>query len=335
MAGGVGRFKAAHLAWAGDARRAIIIAMRTALLCFVLTLAAASAAFGQTADPLQRAADAYASFELDVGAITAAQMDSYDRMDAALLSAARHDSAELSRGWIAYAALTAAQSPAFVHGVQSRVRAAGRAPVLQQFMRDTTYARRRPPGAAEALRLMLDTLSADAVRLSVAADRYDRLSDAMQSNSPFGGASDAQRAARDQRLRAAAAPVLEPEIMQRIHLGPLGAAPMTDAAAFGGAHFWDGLAGLSSAPNAPMHARDDRQALTDRMLTLAGLFIIGATPQANTRVDALLDDRTSRDCLHVQQLEFRQCVSVSHTPDEDAACLARHGLRNVAACLSF
>jgi hypothetical protein len=71
------------------------------------------------------------------------------------------------------------------------------------------------------------------------------------------------------------------------------------------------------------------------MLTLAGLFIIGATPQANTRVDALLDDRTSRDCLHVQQLEFRQCVSVAHTPDEDAACLARHGLRNVAACLSF
>ncbi len=335
MAGGVGRFKAAHLVWARGARRAIIMAMRTALLCFVLTLAASSAAFAQTTDPLQRAGDAYASFELDLSAITAAEINSADSMDAALLNAARHDPAALSRGWIAYAALTAAQSPAFVHGVQSRVRAAGRAPVLRQFMRDTTYARRRPPGAAEAVRLMLDTLSADAARLSVAADRYDRLSDQMQSNAPFAGADDAQRAARDQRLRTATAPALSSEITQRLHLGPLGAVPLTNAAAFGGAHFWDGLAGLPSSPSAPMRARSDRQAVTDRMLTLAGLFIIGATPQASARVDALLEDRTSRDCLHVQQLEFRQCVSVSHTPDEDAACLARHGLRNVAACLSF
>jgi hypothetical protein len=157
----------------------------------------------------------------------------------------------------------------------------------------------------------------------------------MQSNAPFAGADDAHRGERDQRLRAATAPALLPEIAQRLHIAPLGAAPLTDAAAFGGAHFWDGLAGLPPAEVQPMHARSDRQAVADRVLTLAGLFIVSATPQASTRVDALLDDRTSRDCLHVQQLEFRQCVSVSHTPDEDAACLARHGLRNVAACLSF
>lgn len=183
-------------------RRVIIGAMRTALICFVLTLAAPTAASAQTADPLQRAADAYAAFELDLSAITGAQTTSAESMDAVLLNAAQHDPAELSRGWIAYAALVAAQSPAFVRGVQSRVQAAGRAPVLSQLMRDTTYARRRPPGAAEALHLVLDTMSADAARLSVAADRYDRLSDQMQSNPTFAGADDAHRADRDQRLLA-------------------------------------------------------------------------------------------------------------------------------------
>lgn len=335
MAGRADRFKAARPGLGGERTSRHDLSMRLALLCFVLTLAVSGGAAAQTADPLQRVADDYAAFQLDLGAITAAQVSSADTMDGVLVSAARHDPAALSRGWIAYAALTAAQSPTFVHGLQARVRAAGRAPVLRQLMRDNTYARRRPTGASEALQLMLATMSADAARLSVAADRYDALSNQLQSSATFASPDDTQRAARDQRLRSAQASVLPAPIAQRLHIAPLGATPLTDPTALGGAHFWDGLAGLPSAPAPTTRARADRQALTDRALTLAGLFVIGATPQSSARVDALLDDRTSRDCLHVQQLEFRQCVSVSHTPDDDAACLARHGLRTVATCLSF
>ena len=103
--------------------------MRSAALCFVLTLALWGAAAAQQAEPLQQAAEAYASFETDLSNITATQVGSADSMDGVLTSAARHDPTQLSRGWIAYAALTAAQSPAFVHGVQARVRAASRAAV--------------------------------------------------------------------------------------------------------------------------------------------------------------------------------------------------------------
>jgi hypothetical protein len=308
--------------------------MRLVPLCFVLTLALSGAAKAQHADPLQQAANAYASFEIDLSSITATQVGNADSMDGVLIGAARHDPAQLSRGWIAYAALTAAQSPAFVHGVQARVHAASRAAVLRQLLRDDTYARRRPAGSAEALHLVLDTMSADTGRLAVAADRYDQLSDQLQRTAPFASPDGAHRVDRDQRLHAAAS-VLPPDIAQRLHIGPLGATPITDPAALGGARFWDTIADLPSAAPAPMQPRPDRTALTDRILTLAGLFIIGATPQSDARVGALLDDRTSRECLTVQQLEFRQCVSVSHTPDEDAACLARHGLRNVQACLSF
>jgi hypothetical protein len=311
--------------------------MRSALVCLVLTLAPASAASAQQPDPLQQAGDAYAAFEIDLSAIAGARVSSPDGMDEVLLSAARRNPAALSRGWLAYAALTAAQSPAFVHGLQARVHAAGRAPVLRQLLRDGAYARRRPAGAQEAVQLVLSTMSADAARLSAAGDQYDRLSDQLQLNAPFAAPDDARRSARDQRLHSAEIAPLAPEMVQRLHVAPLAAAPITDPSAFGGAHFWDALTGLSPPMPAPtpMPARADRAAIIDRILTLAGLFIIAATPQSNARVDALLDDPISRECLNVQQLEFRQCVSVSHTPDEDAACLARHGLRGVGGCLSF
>ena len=128
---------------------------------------------------------------------------------------------------------------------------------------------------------------------------------------------------------------LSATMAQRLGIGALGAAPLSDPTALGGAHFWDAAAGLSSPAPIAMAPRPDRGDLTDRVLTLAGLLAIGGAPQSSPRFEALLDDRASRQCLKVQLLEFRQCLSVAHSADEDAACLALHGLRNLEGCLSF
>jgi hypothetical protein len=324
--------------------------MRLTLLGLVLTLALGGPALARPgalgapvrdedrpsqSDPLARAVQAYAGFETDLSAVSAAQVSSADALDQVLLAVARHDPAALSRGWRAYAALTAAQAPAFVHGLQLRVRAAGRGAVLRQLIRDPTYARRRPAGASDAIALMLTTMSADAARLAVAADRYDGFADQWRQTAPFGALDDSRRQARDQRLHAAQAPPLAPDIAARLQIAPLAASPAADPAGPGGAHFWDDLAGLPSTLAAPMHPRADRSALIDRALTLAGIAAIAAAPQPTARIEALLDDPASRACLEVQQLEFRQCISVSHGADEDAACLGRHGLRNVETCLTF
>ena len=70
------------------------------------------------------------------------------------------------------------------------------------------------------------------------------------------------------------------------------------------------------------------------MLTLAALIVVEAETQERTRVAAMLDDEPSRECLEMQQLTFRQCASVAHDPNEDAYCLARHGLTGPAACFA-
>jgi hypothetical protein len=307
--------------------------MRLLALLSVLLLWPA-AAWAQTG-AAQDAAGAYALMQQDVTDLLGAEISSAEALDLALERAARHDPARVSSGWIAYGALTAAQSPAFVAGVRSRVRAAGRAPVLRQLRRDLTYARRRPPGSAEAVQLVLSSSAADGARMVAAGHRYEGIAQMLdQGLWPTPASND--RTSRHGRLRASAGEsrTLAPELAARLNVGALAATPLTNADALGGRRFWDAVAGRTS-PTPPAFAwSTTRQTTVDRMLTLAALIIVDATQSESARVTAMLDDEPSRECLAMQQLQFRQCASVAHDPNEDAYCLARHGLTGPAQCFA-
>ena len=308
-----------------------------ALVPVCALVCAANAAAQATLDPLHAALDPYAAYQSGVSASMDADIISVGAMDASLMRAAQYDAAQLARGRLAYAALTAAQSGAFVAGVQSRVRAAGRSAVLRQLQRDPTYARRRPAGAADASAVVLASIAADVSRLRAAGAHYEAIGNSIGGAAWNTSLDPTHREARDQQLRAlgAQAPVLAPELVSRVHVGAQsgGAGPGRDA--FGGIGFWDALAGRAAAAPMPEGARlrRERASMMDRELTLGALYVIGATPAEYRRIGSMLDDPPTRTCLAMQQLEFRQCVSVSHTPDEDAFCLARHGLGGVGDCL--
>jgi hypothetical protein len=126
-----------------------------------------------------------------------------------------------------------------------------------------------------------------------------------------------------------------PELAAALRLAALGATPLTDPSTFGGRHFWDALSGRVSAtpPAAALIVRADRSGVLDQMLTLAGLIIVGAAQ--TPRAESVMDVRPVRECLAMQQLEFRQCVSVAHDASEDSLCLARHGLEAPGACFAM
>ncbi len=282
------------------------------------------------AEPLHDAVDAYAFYQADIGTLATLTVRDQETIDEALTLALRHDPARVSRGYLAYGALTAAQAPEFVAGVRSRIASAGRSPVLRQLNRDATYARRRPPGSAQAIGLILAASSADSARMVTIGSRYTELADTIAL-----APSDVER--RDQRsarLRDAtrATPSLSASFAARVHLAALSATPMSDASVFGGTRFWDALV-RRDTPTPPSVAwREADAARVNRMLTLAGLFIAesGATP----RVREMLDDTRLRDCLAMEQLELRQCASVSASASEDAYCIARHGLAEPSACFA-
>jgi hypothetical protein len=303
---------------------------------FVLLFFAAPAAHAQTG-PAQEAVTAYALYQQDITGLLGAEVSSEAALDDALALAARHDPARLSQGWIAYGAMTATQSPVFVAGVRSRVHAAGRAAVLRQLRRDLTYARRRPPGSSEAIQLILQSAAADSARMSAAGHRFEGVATSLDQG-VWPAPASGDRNARHDRLRASATErrTLAPELARQVYVGPLSATPLTNPEAFGGRRFWDAAAHRTS-PTPPAFAwavGAGRQASLDRMLTLAALIIVEAETMERARVDVVLDDAPSRECLEMQQLTFRQCASVAHDPNEDAYCLARHGLSGPAACFA-
>ncbi len=301
------------------------------LATLALALAAAEPALAQT-DPVHEAVEAYALYQSDVTALIEADIDSAAAMDAALSLAARHDPAQVARGWIAYGGLTAAQSPAFVAGVRSRVRAAGRAPVIRQLRRDMTYARRRPPGSNEAIQLVLSASAADGARMVAAGHRYRGIGEAMDVSAW----SSTDRNARDTALRVREGRAIAPELAAHIRVGVQTATPLSNPDAFGGARFWDAVANRESPapPNLPWRANSERAGIVDRMLTIGGLVIVEATAQERARVNAVLDEPRTRECLELEWLQFRQCASVAHDSNEDAHCLARHGLTRPGQCFA-
>ncbi|PZO52382.1 MAG: hypothetical protein DCF16_09670 [Alphaproteobacteria bacterium] len=217
--------------------------------------------------------------------------------------------------------------------MRSRIRAAGRAPVLRQLARDATYARRRPPGAAEAINIILASNAADTTRMIAAGHRYSGFGEGMAER-----ASDAvRRDTRSEQMRTLSGITrpLAPDLAPRLHPGVLAATPLTDPYAFGGVRFWDALARRTSALPGAVQWREQtsRADRINRMLTLAGLFIAeaGDTP----RVRDMLRDGALAECLSMEQLELRQCASVSASANDDAHCIARHGLTEPAACFAL
>ncbi|MCA8886447.1 MAG: hypothetical protein KDA35_07470 [Hyphomonadaceae bacterium] len=283
-------------------------------------------------EPLHQALDAYALYQTDITTMLDAEIADSAAMDAALDRTARHDPERLTRGWLAYGALTATQSPAWVNGVRSRVRAAGRAAVLRQLRRDWSYARRRPPGSAEAVQLILRALASDTARANDLAIRFESLGAASDTSAWTRRSVD-----REAALRAPGTRTLAPELILHLRPTPLSASPLTDPDAFGGVRFWDGLGNRASAaaPVRQWRVVAAHAGALDRMLTLGALFVVGATENETARVNAALTDEPVTQCLALQQLQLRQCASVTSSPNEDAFCIARHGFIGASACMAI
>jgi hypothetical protein len=290
----------------------------------VMTIAAVSCVLFWSApayaDQVQEALEAYALYQSDVSALLDTDIDSAQAVDTALARLQRHDPRRVSRGWIAYGALTAAQSPDYAR----TLRQAGRAPLLRQLRSGTSHARQQR-GSAEAIRLILNAAGADGARVALLAARYDR----------FARSSTAQRAASSGGAALGGAR-LSSAMRNRLRVTPLSARPMREVGDFGGRGFWDSLAGRDASSPRVRSRREDSEyaSVTDHMLTLGAIVVADATRRERRRVSALLDEPLMQNCLHMEQLQLRQCVGVSIDATERAYCLGRHALAGPSACFS-
>ncbi|HVY85057.1 MAG TPA: hypothetical protein VG943_07980 [Caulobacterales bacterium] len=307
----------------------------------VATAQPAVATTGGAAD-MQSALTSYAEFHSDVSDLKAARITTAADLETALDTAARHNRDELTRGWVAYGAMTAAQSAAYAQGVRDAAAYYGRDAVIWAITADPYYARGLR-GASEATKLALDSANADGARIIAVADRYQEMAYSLQRQR-WANAVAPQQAQRVQRIRALGAPggaslTLAANIAPRLVVTPASLSPSSDPTAFGGRRFWDALRGgpdvvtVASAPPA-MRVNGPRGEAVARMTSIAALEVLGATSDHASAVSQLMNDQRSRDCFEMAQLQLYQCMSAAHFRYENAFCLGQHGLRDVGLCIS-
>ncbi len=295
-----------------------------------------------TAD-LGTAVTAYAAYQNDVSELRAGSLGNADQLESALDRVAHHNRDALTRGWIAYGASTAAQSPAFVQGVRDAAAYYGRDAVIWAVTVDPSYARGLR-GGDEATRMLLDSANADSARVIAVADRYQELAYSLQRQRWANAVAPAQ-AARVQRVRSLGAPgtpiaAIPSDMSPRLTVAPLSLHPTADPTAYGGRRFWDAVRGgpsvveVSTAPvTYQMRVNATRGEALDRMTAVAALQALDAVNTNQSAIGRLISDPRSRDCFEMAQLQLYQCMSAARFRYENAFCLGQHGLRDVGRCI--
>lgn len=336
--------------------------MKALLVAAGLLLAAPSLAHAETAaeaavavadaaspaaadDPLSTALIAYGAFHADVSGLKRMSFRRAADAQAALDLVAQSNPDALARGWIAYGALAAAQSPAFVAEVRKVAQAYGRATAIRGFTFGTDYARLLK-GGDEAAGLILAAAAADGQRVYGVGQAFRTtaldLQDAAWAKARLPRSAAAPRVRRLVEMAAAGAPrTLAPEILARLSVSPAAFAPASDPTVFGGRSFWDALeAGPGAAqltafsPAGQFSANPDQQTAVDAMLSLAALYALDALDEIPAAdLDRLLAHDHTSNCFRMAQKQFTQCVSAAASNADMVACVGEAGLQTRAMCV--
>jgi hypothetical protein len=302
--------------------------------------AAPAAGGGEVRDAM----NAYAAYQNDVSELRTLRVGNANELEAVIDRLGRHNRTALTRGWVAYGATTAAQSPAFVQGVRDAAAYYGRDAVIWAVTVDPSYARGLR-GGQEATRMLLNSANADSARIVEVAERYRELSYSLQRQR-WANAVAPQQGARLQRVRTLAqqgapASAVPTAYAPRLDAAILSTSPSQDPTALGGRRFWDALSAngaevtqVATTPaNIEWRVNNTRGEALDRMAAVAALQALDAGATHQSAISTLLTDPRSRNCLEMSQLQLFQCMSAARFRYENTFCLAQHGLRDVGQCI--
>ncbi len=298
------------------------------------------------AAPLVVEASGYAGFQDDVAGLEGTPFASLDEIDTALEMVASHDPEELARAWMAYAALIAAQSPAFVDSVRQTADYYGRDSVVAGLRNDPAYAGQLN-GSDIARQAVLASVSSDVMRIREVSAEVKQQAYSLQSNdwaSAISGNADERiarldaisvqpRGAASQDLLASlAAPGavgsarLENSLDERenffaaFRLGPTTAHAATPG---------------SELPIVSVNANPQYKSVLDQVITLAAFEALDAANAGDeASLAPMLNEQSTQACMVMARSIFRQCIAASHFRYEDPFCIAEHGVKDVGDCFS-
>lgn len=296
---------------------------------------------GPPPEPLGKAVQTYAAYQNDITLLQGSTLASANDLETALDRAAGVNREALTRGWIAYGAMTAAQSPEFVRGVRDTAAHYGRDVMIRGLTLDPAYAQRLK-GGEDAARLAMLSARADGSRVFAVGERYKEMAYSLQSQRWANQIAPAQpaRVARMRTLASGASTrAVAPEFAPRLVAAAGAFSPGTDPNQFGGGTFWDTFrttpapAAAAPLPAPVLQAHHDRVSTINRMTTLAALYVMDATLDPAAQADRMLEEGSTERCIELAQVQFYQCMSAARFRYENAFCLGEHALKEMGACI--
>ncbi len=311
------------------------MAAAASFLAFAATTGVSAESLAQPRDAaLERAAADYIRFREDVAAIEATPFTSAETTREAHRRLATHDSVALSSGWVAYAALVAADTPSFRKALEEAVsskkknknKLSGADAFFAELAADPAYPRKLD-GADEAVSRVLAMTVQDAARFATLGEAFKEQAYAMQKTK-WGVAKIPASSARISdadnygRSRATAKSPTFASVTDRGVTSPsLASAQGAWGADWGKA----GGSGRMTEPNA--------EVIMNRVLNLAARYSVSGVNQKTVGVYAKNDK--SNQCLSFAQLTLRQCIAATRAPYEEAFCLGEHALNDVSNCIGW
>ncbi len=307
-------------------------APRYAALAAVL---AGFAATGVSADTLaqpkdsslERAAANYIRYREDVAAVEALPFNSADITREAHRRLGAHDPTALSGGWVAYAALVAADTPEFADALKKELRNdRKRAKFMAEIASDPSYPRKLN-GADKAIEKVLAMTMSDSARIVALGETFKSQAYAMQKTKwgkqRISSSQERIKEVSNYQSNRGAPP--EPGFK------PASKDGVVEPSLASASGQWGADWG-ATAPAAHMSEKN-AQVIIDRVLNLAARYSAGSLNEKTVAVYA--KNNKSDRCLSMAKLTLDQCIAATRTPYEEAFCLGEHALNDVASCVSW
>ena len=309
--------------------------------------------------PLELRALDYIRFRKDIAEIEANALDRASATRDAHNRLAAHESWTLSSGWMAYAALVAADTPAFSESLKAELRGENDIPegkkqkkrkkkkkkskkakglseeelkeaqnrFLSKLSANPRYPRQLA-GAQEAISAVMAIAQSDHSRVTALGEEYKSKAYSLQKTS-WG----------KKRLPSSKTRISEAEYYANSRPGiamPTFATTRSDGVKQPGIITsdyteWTPNWGYKTY-NTIQHASGS-DAIMDRILNLAARYAVGSLN--NRVVSAYAKNNKSEQCLAIARLTLNQCIAATRTPYEEAFCLGEHAIKDVGDCVNW
>ena len=286
-------------------------------------------------DSLEKAAADYIRYREDVAAIEAMPFDNADVTREAHRRLAGHDPEGIAGGWVAYAALVAADTPEFADALKKELKKkpnrrkqelGGQDGLISNLAQDPTYARKMP-GADKAIAAVLAMTAQDGARITALGEAFKAQAYAMQKTK-WGKqriSSSQDRIKEAAKYSSGRGAAKAPDFDHKADGGVI--APSLASASGQWSVDWG-----KSAPAGHM-SEANAEVIMDRILNLAARY---STNSLNPKiVSVYAKNNKSQRCLEMSKLTLDQCIAATRTPYEEAFCLGEHGLIDTASCTGW